>query len=146
MEIFVRGARTSARDRDHAWQVPASELPPLDEDQKARAQRMGRSEEDFARTEYAGQLWKQRLLQRLLRFGRWLNQRVKERNPDSRIESVELDTLMGKLEVTVFSGGEQFDFDMDEDLVEQFLSTGSSEAEKSINRLLDVFVPEQKVA
>jgi hypothetical protein len=146
MEVFVRGTRTSARDRDRARHTPSSELPPLNDAQKSEAQRMGRSEEDLARAEYAGQLWQQRFLQRLLKFGRWLNRKVKGRNPDSRIESVELDTLMGKVSVTVFSGGEQFDFDMDEDLVERFLTTGSSEAEKSIDRLLDVFVPEQRVA
>jgi hypothetical protein len=35
---------------------------------------------------------------------------------------------------------------MDEDLVEQFLITGSAELEKSIFRLLEINLPQQRVA
>jgi hypothetical protein len=118
----------------------------LDEQQKAEARLTHRSQEDFARSAYAGQLSQQRLLQRMLRFGRWLNAKVEERSPGSQIETVELNTLAGKLEIKTQTDGETVDFEIDEDLVERFLTTGSDEAEKSLFRLLDVFLPQQQVA
>jgi uncharacterized protein (DUF4415 family) len=146
MEVFVRGSRSSAQDWARAQQIPADQLPPLDEQQKAEARLIHRSEEDFARRAYAGQHSQQRLLQRMLRFGRWLNTKVEERSPGSQIEAIELDTLRGKLEICALADGEQIDFEIDEDVVERFLTAGSDEAEKSLFRLLDVFVPRQQVA
>jgi hypothetical protein len=123
-----------------------SEIPPLDEQQKAEARLMHRSEEDYARSAYAGQLSQQRLLQKMLKFGRWLNAKVEERSPGSQIEAIELDTLAGKLEIKAQADGETVDFEVDEDLVERFLTTGSDDAEKSLFRLLNVYVPQQQIA
>jgi hypothetical protein len=123
-----------------------NEIPLLDDSQKAEARRGNVSEEEFARITYAEHLWQQRMLQRLLRFGRWLNVKVEERSPGSQIEAVELNTLAGRLEVKAQADGETVDFEIDEDLVERFLTTGSNEAEKSLFRLLDVFLPQQQVA
>jgi hypothetical protein len=146
MEVLVRGTRSSAQDWVRAQQIPANQLPPLDEEQKAEALRTRRSAEDYARSVYAGHLSQQRLLQRMLRFGRWLNAKVEERNPDSRIETVELDTLAGKLEVRVLAERETIDFEIDEELVERFMMNGSAELEKSIYRLLEVNLPRRRVA
>jgi hypothetical protein len=146
MEVFVRGSRSSSQDWLRAQQIPANELPPLSEEQKTEARLTHRSEEDYARSAYAGQLSQQRLLQATLRFGRWLNARVEERNSDSHVEAIELDTWGGKLQVKVLTGGEVVNFEMDEDLVEQFLITGSAELEKSIFRLLEINLPQQRVA
>ena len=146
MEVFVRGARSSRQDWAQAHSVPLNEIPLLDDSQKAEARRGNVSEEEFARITYAEHLWQQRTLQRLLRFGRWLNVKVEERSPGSQIEAVELNTLAGRLEVKAQADGETVDFEIDEDLVERFLTTGSNEAEKSLFRLLDVFLPQQQVA
>jgi hypothetical protein len=107
---------------------------------------MNRSEEEFARSEYAVSLSQQRLLQKMLRFGRWLSRKAEEYSSNAKIESLTLDTLSGKLEIGVIAGGEQFEFEMDEDLVERFLTTGSADSEKSIFRILDVYLPEWQVA
>jgi hypothetical protein len=146
MDVFVRGERPNTQDWIRARQAPLTALPLLDEEQKAEAQLMRRSEEDYARGAYAGQLSQQRLLQRTLRFGRWLNKKAGERDPCAGIESVTLDTLLGKFEICAQTGSEGFEFEMDEDLVNRFLAAGSADAEKSINRILDVFLPEERMA
>jgi len=146
MDISVRGSRSSAQDWVRAQQIPLSEIPPLDEQQKAVARQMRLSEEDYARSAYAGQLSQQELLQRTLRFGRWLNARVEERNADSRVDAVELDTWSEKLKVRVLVGQESVFFEVDEELVERFMSTGSAELERSVFRLLEVNLPQQRVA
>ena len=107
---------------------------------------MNLSEEAYARSEYARQLSQKKLLQKMLKFGRWLNVKVGERSPGSQIEAIELDTLAGKLEIKAQADGETVDFEIDEDLVQRFLTTGSDEAEKSLFRLLDVYVPRRRVA
>jgi hypothetical protein len=123
-----------------------SEIPPLNDNQKAEAQRGNISEEEFARIAYAEHLWQQKILQKILRFGRWLNGKVAERNPGVQIVRVQLDTLSGRIVIALSEGDETFDFEMDEDLVEKFLTTGSSESENSIFRLLDVYVPREQIA
>jgi ATP-dependent phosphoenolpyruvate carboxykinase len=146
MEVFVRGSRSSAQDWVRAQEIPLSELPPLDEQQKAAALRENVSEENYARSAYAGHLSQQKLLQRTLHFGRWLNSKVQERNPECQVNSVTLDTWEGKYQVTATANGEPVEFEIDEDLVERFLSTGSAEMEKAIFRLLDVYLPHKQVA
>jgi hypothetical protein len=146
MEVFVRGSRSSAQDWVRAQQIPANQLPPLDEEQKAAAQREKVSEEDYARSAYAGHLSQQKLLQRTLQFGRWLNARVEERNHEYHVESVTLDTWKGRYQVSVLGGEEPVDFEIDEELVERFLTTGSADTEKAIFRLLEVYLPQQRVA
>jgi hypothetical protein len=146
MEVFVRGSRSSAQEWARAHSTPLSEIPPLNDNQKAEAQRGNISEEEFARIAYAEHLWQQKILQKILRFGRWLNGKVAERNPGVQIVRVQLDTLSGRIVIALSEGDETFDFEMDEDLVEKFLTTGSSESENSIFRLLDVYVPREQIA
>ena len=146
MEVLIRGSRSSRRDWATAQRAPLDQLPQLDERQRAEARRGNVSEEAFARTIFAEQLTQQSLLQRLLRFGRWLNARVQERDPVIQIENLDLDTLAGRIQISLSAAGEKFDFEMDEDLVERFLTTGSSDSESSIFRLLDVYVPRQQIA
>jgi hypothetical protein len=123
-----------------------SEIPSLDEKQKAEARQMNLTEEAYARSEYAARLSQQRLLQKISRFGQWLNVKLEERSAGDRIDAIGLDTLGGKLEVRALSRGETIEFEMDEDLVERFLTAGSAEAEKSIFRVLDVYLPQHRVA
>jgi hypothetical protein len=146
MEVFVRGSRSSAQDWVRAQQIPANQLPPLDEKQKAVAEREKATEEDYARSVYAGHLSQQRLLQRTLHFGRWLNEKAEERNPECHVDSVTLDTWVGRYQISVSGGEEAVDFEIDEELVERFLTTGSAELENAIFRLLEVYLPRQRVA
>lgn len=146
MEVFVRGARSDSRDWLTAQSVLPMELPQLDEKEKKEARSGNMPEERYARKLYAERLTQEKLLQRLLKFGHWLNARAKERSPGARIDRLELDTLSGRIEVGANIGKDKFDFEMDEDLVERFLTTGSAESESSIFRLLDVYVPAQQVA
>lgn len=146
MEVFVRGSRSDSRDWLTAQSVSSIELPQLDQKEKEQARLGHISEERYARTIYAERLTQKRLLQRLQRFGQWLNTKVEERNPAAQIESLELDTLSGRIEVSIAVSGEKFDFEMDEDLVESFLTTGSADSEVAIFRLLEVNVPKRQVA
>jgi len=146
MEIFVRGARSSSQDWSAAQNVPVSELPSLDEKQKAEAKRGHVTEEAYARSLYAASLTQQKTLRRLLQFGRWLNTKIVERCPDGNIEAVCLDTLAGRLEIGASADGEKIDFEIDEDLVDRLLTAGSEEAEKSIYRVLDIYFSQRQIA
>ena len=140
MEVYVRGSRSSSLDWVRAQELPANELPPLDEKQKERARRNNVPEEAFARTEYAQQLTAQATLQWLLKFGQWLEGQIEELGSDGKIRSIELDTWSGKIHVEGVTGSEQFSFALEEDVVERFLSTGASELEAAILRVLKIFV------
>ncbi len=146
MEVFVRGSRSSTQDWLRAQQIPANELPPLSEEQKTEARLTHRSEVDFARSAYAGHLTQEELLQKMLRFGKWLNARIEERNPGTSIDSIDLDTWSEKLRVRGQAGEEQFSFDLDEAVVERFLLTGSADLENSILRVFEIFAPLQRAA
>ncbi len=85
MDIFVRGARSSARDWSTAQNVSPNDLPQLDEKQKAEARRGNISEEVYARTIFAEELTQQKLLQKMLKFGRCSMQRWKSAIQVSRL-------------------------------------------------------------
>jgi hypothetical protein len=146
MEVFVRGSSSSAEDWLRAQQAPLNELPELDEDQKVVARKLQISEEDYARSAYAGQLAQRELLQKMLRFGKWLDARIQERDPASVVESVDLDVWNEKVRVHGKSGGEPFFFDLSEDLVERFLLTGGADLERAIFRVVEIFVLAQRAA
>jgi hypothetical protein len=129
-----------------AQQTPADQLPPLDEQQKAEARLMHRSEEAYARTVYAQQLTGQATLQRLLKFGQWLDARIEGINSECRIDSVELNTWEGMLHIQGKSEYDSFFFELDEDVVERFLTTGSADLEAAILRVVEIFLPRGKVA
>lgn len=144
MEVFVRGARSSTRDWLAAQRVPSNELPRLDDEQKAEARRGNVPEEMFARTVYAQQLTGQATLRRLQKFGQWLGGKLEERDSSGRIDSIELDTFSGKLHIEGATEKEPFSFELDEDLVERFLTTGTTELERAISRVLEIFVPMER--
>jgi hypothetical protein len=146
MEVYVRGARSSSRDWVRAQEIPASELPPLDEKQRAAARRENISEERYARTVYAQQLTGQATLRRLQKFGHWLEGKIQERNSGGRIDSIELDTFSGKLHIEGVTGKEPYSFELDEDLVERFLTTGDADLESGILRVAEIFMPRDRVA
>jgi hypothetical protein len=102
------------------------------------------SEEDYARSAYAGRLSQQKLLQMTLSFGRWLNAKIQERSVGDRVETIELDTWSGKFQAKVLAGREIIEFGISEDLVERFLTTGSAESERSLLRLLEIFLPQER--
>ena len=146
MEVLIRGSRSSAQDWRRAQQIPLSEIPQLSEEQKAAAQREHVSEEDYARSAYAARLTERATLQKMLKFGRWLEARMEKRRPECRIDSIELDTWNGKLMVQGRAGEEPFSFELDEDLVERFLTTGAADLERAILRVLEVFIPIERTA
>jgi hypothetical protein len=146
MEVFVRGARSSSRDWLAAQSVPLSELPQLNAEQKAEARRGNVPENAFARTLYAQQLTGQATLQRLLSFGRWLEAKIAGMNPDCKIDSVELTTWDGVLHIQGKNGYDAFSFDLNEDVVERFLTTGAADLETAILRVAEIFVPHERIA
>jgi hypothetical protein len=146
MEVFVRGARSSSRDWSAAQRAPLNELPQLDDEQKAEARRGNLSEEAYARTFYAQQLTAQAMLRRLLKFGKWLDAEIEGINSECRIDSVELNTWEGMLHIQGKSEYDSFSFDLDEDVVERFLTTGSADLEAAILRVVEIFLPRGKVA
>ena len=145
MEVYVRGSRSSAQEWLRAQEIPANELPSLDDEQKAAAKRENVSEEDYARSAYAGALWQEKTLRNTLHFARWLNAKIQERASGFQLDSITLDTWRGRYEVRL-QGEEPVELELDEDLVEKYLTTGAAELERAIFRVLDVYLPQGRVA
>jgi hypothetical protein len=55
MEIIIEGWRAGRAERQEAERVPFSQLPPLRDEQKSVAKKMGISEEAYTRSAFAGE-------------------------------------------------------------------------------------------
>jgi hypothetical protein len=93
MEIIIEGWRAGGQERKEAASVPVSELPPLNTEQKSVAKKMGISEEDYARSAYAGKRNQDRLIEKTRRFAEILGERLQSLSEGARIDRVRLVTI-----------------------------------------------------
>jgi hypothetical protein len=98
MEIIIDGWRAGGVERKEAKSVPASQLPPLSEEQKRVAKKMGIPEEDYARSAYAGRRNQERLIEKTKMFARLLQRKLQERK-DVELTSIRLDVLNHRYDV-----------------------------------------------
>ncbi|HTF62550.1 MAG TPA: hypothetical protein VK638_07545 [Edaphobacter sp.] len=141
MEVVVTGWRSSNQDWSRAQQWPLQDLPPLTAEQKTVAHKLGISEEDYARSAYAGELSRQELIEKAERFGRLIESQIREIRANSSVEEVVLKTFDGKFQVLALVDGHKVRLEMDEDMVDDLLRSGSGELETRLKRIIDFNLP-----
>jgi hypothetical protein len=137
MEIIIDGWRAGGEDRKQAQSISASLLPPLSEAQKEVARKMGISEEDYARSAYAGRLNQERLLEKTRRFAEILDGRVRSKIKGARIERIRLVTIEHEYRIEISVNGKKILFRVSEEMVDEFIEGGSADIGLLIERNLE---------
>jgi hypothetical protein len=79
-------------------------------------------------------------------FGRLLEQKIRDRAPNASVESVVLLTFEGKFRVVTVVGGKETLLQIDEELVDDLLQSGSPEMETRLDRIIDLNLPNSEAA
>ncbi len=136
MEIVIEGWRAGGDERKEAARVPASQLPSLNDEQKSVAKKMGISEEDYARSAYAGKRNQDRLIDKTKRFVEFLEPGLRELSEGAQINRVRLVTIEHEYRIELSVDGRKIYFRLPEEMVDDFIEGGSSEVGRQImNRL-----------
>jgi hypothetical protein len=136
MEIIIEGWRAGSGERKEAANVPIDQLPPLSEAQKKVAQKLGISEEAYARSAYAGARNQERLLAKTKRFGEILEAMLHSKFAGARVGRIRLVTIDHEYQVEL-DAGRQILFRVPEEMVDDFVEGGSAEVGRTIERNLE---------
>ncbi len=123
-EIVIEGWRAGGEERREAAAVPAWQLPPLTEEQRAVARKMGISEEDYQRSTYAGRRNQQRLIEKAGRFVEILEDKLQSMAPGARIRQIPLLTIEREYRIEIYVEGKKVLFRIAEDMVDDFMERG----------------------
>src|SRR5579884_185899 len=137
MEISVDGFRGDAASREAVRSIPASELPKLTDAQRDVARKLGSSEEEYARMLLAGEKNQEKLLRKTERVARLIRQMLQRLSAAAEIKSVALRVFQQRFDVEISIGSEEVALSLDERLIDSYFDEGSSEAEASLNRVLE---------
>jgi hypothetical protein len=137
MEIIIDGWRAGGEERRQAQSVPAGELPPLSEAQKEVAKKMGISQEDYARSAFAGRLNQERLLEKTRRFAENLDNKLRSKVNGARVDRIRLDTLEHEYHIELRANERRTFFRVSEDMVDDFIEGGSADVGRLIERNLE---------
>jgi|SRR5208283_4625581 len=137
MEIIIEGWRAGRAERQEAETVPVSELPPLTDEQKAVAKKMGISEEAYARSAFAGSQNQKRLLEKTRRFGEILERTIRARFEGARIERIRLVTIDHEYRIDLSAGERKVLFRVSENMVDDLVEGGAAEVGRLIERNLE---------
>ena len=143
MEIVIEGWRAGSEERQEAASVPAGKLAPLTDDQKSVAKKMGISEEDYARSAYAGRRNQDRLLDKTKRFAGILEGQLRSKVRDGRVNRIRLVTIEHEYRIELSIDGKTVPFRVAEDLVDDFLEKGFADAGRLIERNLETVLATQ---
>jgi|SRR5271165_2538756 len=143
MEIIIEGWRAGREERSEAARVPARELPVLTDGQKSVAKRTGISEEDYARSTYAGRRNQERLIEKTRRFVTVLQSKVESRVPGARIDRIRLLTIEHEYRIEVSVDDKKVLFRVTEDMVDDFVEKGFANVGESIERNLETAIAVQ---
>jgi hypothetical protein len=143
MEIIIEGWRAGKEERSAAARVPSDELPKLTDGQKSVAKKMGISEEEYARSTYAGRRNQERLIEKTRRFAAVLQSRLESRIPGARIDRVRLLTIEHEYRIEVSVEQKKVLFRVAEDMVDDFMEKGFANVGESIERNLETAIAVQ---
>ena len=136
MEIIIEGWRAGGQERKEAATVPANQLPELTVEQKSVAKKLGISEEDYARSAYAGKRNQDRLIEKTRRFAGILEERLRSLSEGARIERVRLVTIEHEYSIELSVNDRRIFFRVPEEMVDDFIEGGSADVGRQImNRL-----------
>ena len=140
MEILVDGPRATDQSWREAESLPLASLPALTDEEKKQARLSQWSEERFARSKFAGEAGAQQWAERTRSFGVLLQALLKESNPQAALQSLILETLRGRYRATASVAGCEFWFDMREEIVDDLLEAGKTEALDGLRRIVSIAV------
>lgn len=136
MEISVQGWKASPTDWEAVRKLPKDQLPPLSEEQREVARKLGVSEEDYARSALAGERTQNALLATTETFARLLQRKLKDIDSKATVENVVLQLLEGRFEILLRLNGKLFPLRIHEDIVNDLFEGGSAEADEKLSRIL----------
>jgi hypothetical protein len=137
MEIVIEGWRAGGEERREATSVPVGQLPPLTDEQKSVAKKMGISEEDYARSTYAGRRNQERLIEKTRRFAKILDSKLRAKVEGARIDRVRLVTIEHEYRIELSVGDKKALFRVAEDMVDDFMERGFADVGLLIERNLE---------
>jgi hypothetical protein len=143
MEIIVEGWRAGGEERREAASAPLWQLPILTEEQKAVARKMGISEVDYARSAYAGRRNQARLIEKSRRFATILEERLRSRAPEARIERIRLLTIEHEYKIEIVIEAKRVLFRVAEDMVDDFMEKGFADVGQKIEQNLETVLAVQ---
>ena len=143
MEIIIDGWRAGGDERQQARSVPASDLPRLSEAQKQVAKKMGISEEDYARSAYAGRLNQERLLEKTRRFAEILDSKLRSKIEGARIDRIRLVSIEHEYRIEFSVNDKKVLFRVPEEMVDDFIEGGSADMGLLIERNLETVLARQ---
>jgi len=137
VEIAVQGWRASPQEWDAVRHVPSAELPPLTDERREVAHKLGVSETDYARSVLAGQRTQDDLLQKARALAAFLEARIQQNGRQIRIERVILEVVEHRFVVELNVDGSPRILRIDEDIVDDYFDSGSIDAEARLARVFD---------
>jgi hypothetical protein len=143
MEIIIDGWRAGGEEREQAQSVPANKLPPLSEAQKEVAKKMGISQEDYARSAFAGKLNQERLLEKTRRFAEILDGKLRSKIKGARIDRIRLVTIEHEYRIELLANGKKILFRVSEEMVDDFIEGGFADVGQLIERNLETVLTGQ---
>jgi hypothetical protein len=141
LDIYVDGNRSSIENWMRAQTTPMQELPPLSEEQKTVAGKLGLKDESYARSLYAGDLERKNLERKAEQAAQLLVRIASQKVSGLRVEQVWLKTFDRKFRFDVDLNGKTALIFVSEDLIDDLLENGSRAAEEQLNRIIDVSLP-----
>src|SRR5258708_28180507 len=136
MEIIIEGWRAGGQERKEAASVPTTQLPALTAEQKSVAKKLGISEEDYARSAYAGKRNQDRLIEKTRRFAEILGERLQSLSEGAQIDRVRLVTIEHDYSIELSVNNRRVFFRVPEEMVDDFIEGGSADVGRQImNRL-----------
>jgi hypothetical protein len=140
MEISVHGWKASPSDWEAVRKLPKDQLPPLTEQQKEVARKLGVSEEDYARSALAGERTQNALLVKTETFARLLEKKLRELGSKANVENVVLQILDDRFEVLLRVNGKLLPLRIKEEIIDDLLESGSADAEEKLSKILNTTV------
>lgn len=137
MDIVVRGTRSSPSDWDAVQNLRADQLPALTTEQRATAAQLHISEEDYARSAFAGRMSQDQLLVKSRQLAQFLTEMLASKGIRAALQRVELDVWEQRFEIVFQVNGKGLPVRIQEDMVDRIFEGGSVEAERGISRILD---------
>jgi hypothetical protein len=137
MEIAVDGWRAGSAERELARSLTPQQLPPLTDEQRSVAKKLGIPEEDYARSIVAGEKNRDTLLLKTERLARLLEQRIKNAGMGACVNRVTLRTVQDRFDVELQVNGRILPIRIEEAVVDDYFDHGSKEAEEKLDHILD---------
>jgi hypothetical protein len=143
MEIVIEGWRAGGEERREAASAPVWQLPILTDEQKAVAKKMGISEEDYARSAFAGRLNQERLLEKTRRFAEILDGKLRSKLKGAHIDRIRLLTIEHEYRIEIYVEGKKVLFRVAEDMVDDFMERGFADVGQRIEQNLETVLAVQ---